>query len=582
VVFDYSALPRDYQRHYIPADLGFDWGQLSRVYDDLASRQLRARGDLEGWLRDEAELNSYVYEQRTIRYINSTRQTDNPEFTAAYERYVEELEPKLKVANFELLKRYAASPARAQLPRAEYGLEDRRRLNAVSIFREENVELERQDSTLAQKYFRTTGAQTVNFRGQERTLQQMSKFYEDTDRATREEAWRLSTERFLADSGLLDEIYDQMIAIRDKIARNAGFSAYREYIFAKKDRFDYSPADCARFHKAVEEHLVPLSRDIDRERQKRMGLDELRPWDMRVDPDSRPPLSPFLDSAELVGRAAKVVGEMDHQLAGYFGRMTELDLLDLDSRKGKAPGGYQEELTEVRLPFIFMNSAKRDSDLRTFLHECGHSFHTFLMRDAGLPYFNAGANLPTEFAEVASTSMEIISGAHYAGSFYSEADARRSNLEEVASNIKLFTWVATIDSFQHWVYTHPGHSHEERTKAWVDTFSRFSGLESYEGLERSRAYRWQRQLHLFEVPFYYIEYGIALTGALGIWSRYREDQSKALGAYKEALSLGASRSLPELFGAAGLEWDFGPKALDRFSGELRAAIREYDERPRAH
>ena len=246
-------------------------------------------------------------------------------------------------------------------------------------------------------------------------------------------------------------IYTDMVGLRDSVARNAGFGNYRDYIFVKKDRFDYTPSDCEAFHRGVEEHIVPLSREIDRQRKERLGVDELRPWDLRVDPGGRPPLSPFQDSAELVGKAKKVVDQVDGELSGYFSQMAELNLLDLESRKGKAPGGYQEDLAEARLPFIFMNAARRDNDVRTLLHESGHSFHTILMRKRGLPYFNANANLPLEFAEVASISMEIVSGERYEGVFYNREDAARSNFEEAVANVKLFAWVATVDAFQHWV-----------------------------------------------------------------------------------------------------------------------------------
>ena len=576
LVFDYSALPREFPRRYLPDDLKFEWDDLSRVYAELAAREIDSLTSLEGWLRDESELRAYLYEQRSIRYINSTRQTDDPEFTLAYKRYTEDLEPRIKVATFDLLTKFVNSPFRNGLPRSVYGLEQKRRETAVSIFRVQNVELEKQESTLSQEYQRTMGAMTVNFRGQERTLQEMSKFYEETDRGVREDAWRLTDKRAMADKDALDHIFDRMITLRDEIARNAGFDNFRDYIFARKDRFDYTPADCVRFHEAVEEYLVPLSREIDKERQERLGVDVLRPWDMRVDQGGRPPLSPFNQVPELVKGASDVVSQIDPVLSGYFQRMAELELLDLESRKGKAPGGYQEELTEVKLPFIFMNAARRDSDVRTLLHEAGHSFHTLLMRDAGVPFFNNGTNLPLEFAELASMSMEIISGEHYEGPFYGAEDAKRSNRDEAVGNVKLFTWVATIDAFQNWVYTHPAQTHAERAKAWVETFNRFCGYESYEGLEGSLAHRWQRQLHLFEVPFYYIEYGIALTGAMGVWARYRRDRKGAIEAYKGALSLGASRSLPDLFDAAGLAWDFGPVALRKLADDLRSAVREYD------
>lgn len=575
MVFDYSSLPRDFKRRYLPGVVEFEWGGLSRLYAELSSRKIGSSADLEKWMLDEAELDSYVYEQRTIRYINSTLQTDNPEYTRAYQHYVDELEPKIKVANFGLLKKYSETPYHSKLPKRTYGLEDRRRLSALGIFREVNVELEKQDSNLSQTYLRTMGAMTVTFRGEERTLQQMSKFYEEQDRATREEAWRLADGRALKDHVTLDGIYDRMVGLRHRVAKNAGYANFRDYTFVKKDRFDYTPADCERFHQGVEEYIVPLSREIDRRRKKSLGVETLRPWDMRVDPEGRPPLSPFKDAAGLVGGAKEVIGKIDSELAGYFTRMADLQLLDVESKKGKAPGGYQEELTEVRLPFIFMNAAKRDSDVRTLLHEAGHSFHTFLMRKEQIPYFNANASLPLEFAEVASTSMEIISGESYDGVFYNSEDAARSNFEEAVGNVKLFAWVATVDAFQQWVYTHPDHTSEERAEAWVKTFNRFCGLESYDGLEDSRTYRWHRQLHFFEVPFYYIEYGIALTGALGIWSKYRKDRKDAITAYKGALSLGAARPLPELFEAAGVEWGFGPPALRRLAGELQSAIREY-------
>jgi len=577
LVFDYTTLPHEFKRHYLPEDMKLEWDYVNGIFEELGKRPLGSAEDLEKWLLDEAELDAYLYEQRTVRYFNSTRQTDNPDYTKAYEEYTEFFEPKIKLASFKLLKRYVTSQFRAELPKNVYGLEDRRRQSAASIFREENVDLEKEDSALSQKYYRTTGAMTVSFRGQERTLRQMSRFYELPDRAVREEAWRLSGQRTLTDRETLDSIYTEMVALRDKIARNAGFDNYRDYIFVKKDRFDYTPGDCEEFHRGVEEAIVPLSRDIDRARAERMGVDVLRPWDLQVDPAGREALRPFDQVQNLLLGARKVLAKVDPELLSYFERMVELQLLDLESRKGKAPGGYQDELTEARLPLIFMNAVGKDDDVRTLLHECGHSFHTFLMGKAMLPFFNGGANMPNEFSEVASMSMEMISGEHYEGVFYDKEDAKRSNWIESVDNVKLFAWIATIDAFQHWVYAHAGHSNDERAKAWVATFNRFCGLESYEGLESNRAYRWQLQLHLFEVPFYYIEYGIALTGALTVWSHYRKDPKDAMEAYTSALSLGCTRPLPELFEAAGVEWGFGPSALRRIAGELRSALDEYGE-----
>ena len=303
MIIDFSSLPHDFRRRYLSDSVNFEWDSLSGVFGELQSRNVGTAAELEKWLLDEAELDAYVYEQRSIRYIRSTLQTDNSEFTEAYRLYLDELEPKIKVADFGLLKKYAATPAHSLLPKKDYGQEARRPLSAVETYREANVELEKQDANLSQVYLRTMGAMTVTYRGQERTLQQMSKFYEEPDRGAREEAWRLASERALRDRDALDGIYDQMVRLRHKEAENAGYANFRDYIFVKKDRFDYTPSDCEAFHRGVEEHIVPLSREIDRQRKERLGVDELRPWDLRVDPGGRPPLSPFQDSAELVGMA---------------------------------------------------------------------------------------------------------------------------------------------------------------------------------------------------------------------------------------------------------------------------------------
>jgi oligoendopeptidase F len=575
LVFDYSKLPHDFPRRYVPADMPFNWESLSPLFDELRTRPIRSKVDLEKWIADEDELNAIIYERKSLTMIDYSRQTDDEGFKKAYENFVMVLEPRVKLASFELVKKYVSSPARKELAPAEYLTTDRIRENGARIFREANVQLEKEDAELVEKYQGTIGAMTISFRGEERTLQQMSKFYEETDRGLREEAWRLSMARLLKDAQRLDEIYDGMIRVRDAIAKNAGFRNYRDYIFLQKNRFDYTPQDCLEFHDAVEKYFVPLSREIDEERIRKLGVDRLRPWDMMVDPAGRPPLAPFGSAQELIAGCARIFKKVDPQFSKYFDRMTELELRDLESRKGKAPGGFQDEFTELRLPFIFMNAAKRDGDVRTLLHESGHSFQAFLMRDAGLPFYNAGQNIPAEIAEVASTSMELVGGEHVEGVFYGPEDAIRSNKEEVITMAKLFPWVATIDAFQHWVYTHAGHSAEERAEAWSRTFKRFCGLESYEGFEQALRYRWQRQLHLYQFPFYYIEYGIATLGALGIWSKYRRDPAGAIASYKRALTLGNSKTLPELFRAADLPWDMGPKAIEAYSRELRSAWKAY-------
>jgi oligoendopeptidase F len=569
----YERLPRDYPNRLLAASVNpSDWSQVEPYFTLLQGRPITSALDLEHWLDDYSELFTAISEEGTVRYIRMTEQTDNAEYREAYLSFIERVEPKVKVAQFNLNHKYAGSEYRNSLPKARYSLLDLRIANSVRLFREENVSLQADERGLAQKYQGIIGSMTVVFDGRERTLPEMQKYLEEPDRRLREGAWTLTQRRILRDREQLDGIYDRMVVLRQKIAENAGFTNYRDYAFLKRERFDYGPQDCLRFHEAVEQHIVPLLREMYARRKEALKLDTLRPWDVLADPLGRPPLRPFKTTDDLVSGCHRVFEQVSPELMRNFDRMVELGLLDLESRPGKAPGGYNTELSQLRLPFIFTNSVGRDDDLRTLLHESGHAFHVFEMKDKDLHYLYRGDSVPTEFAEVASMSMELIAGEHLEGIFYDKDSALRSGYDHFRMVAWLLGWIATIDAFQHWVYTHPGHTREERNDAWVSTFERFSTGESWEGFEEGRLTHWHRQLHLFEMPFYYIEYGIAQLGALGVWMRYRSDPKEAVAAYRRALALGESRPLPELFGVAGLPWDFGPGIVERYARELRRIL----------
>ena len=568
--FDYSSLPRDYPRKYLPATIDWtDTAQLNRLFDQLEEKPARSGSELEKWLEHESELLAAVNEEEALRYIRMTCQTDDPAREKAFLDFIEHVQPEVKLRSFQLDQKYLALSARKELDRDRFAVMDRRKENAVSIFREENVELEKEDTKIGQKYQKITGAWTVLYKGEERTVQQMAKFLDEPDRPVREKTWLLAEERRFKDHEELNRIYDELLGIRAKIAKNAGFDNFRDFMFRRLNRFDYTPEDCVQFHLAIERHIVPLARELDQERKRKLGVEILRPWDMAVDPENRPPLRPFKDSPELVEKSAAVFDRVNPELGKNFRRMSKLNLLDLDSRKGKAPGGYNQELPEVRLPFIFMNSVGRETDMRTMLHEAGHAFHGFATRDNGLLYQQRGGSTPIEFAEVASQSMEFLGGEHLEGVFYNHTDYARARRDHLIGEIKLLPWVATIDAFQHWIYTHPGHSVTDREDYWVRLKERFGGGDSWQGYDQYWRSRWQRQLHLYEVPFYYIEYGISLLGALGVWYNYRKDPAKAVRAYREALALGGSKPLPTLFQTAGVPFDFGPKTIEPYARELR-------------
>jgi len=384
-------------------------------------------------------------------------------------------------------------------------------------------------------------------------MPQMGMYQQDQDRSVREASWRAVAERRLQDRDTIDGIFDKMVANRNQTAQNAGFEEYRGYMFAVKHRFDYTPEDCIAFHDAIDEACMPIVRALAKERKEALGVDTLRPWDIAVDPHGHAALKPFDSADDLIEKTSKLFHRMDTELGDMFDTMRDGGYsLDLDSRKGKAPGGYQASRDRQRKPFIFMNAAGLPRDLDTMVHEAGHAFHYMLCRHDDLVWYRGA---PLEFAEVASMSMELLAYP-FLDEFYSPEEIKRAIKKHLEGIVSTLTWVATIDAFQHWIYLNPEHTREERTAHWLELGERFGGSVDWTGLEAEQEAVWHRQLHPFEVPFYYVEYGIAQLGALQMWLKYIENPKEAIAAYKNGLELGASKTLPSLFEASGLKFDF--------------------------
>jgi oligoendopeptidase F len=547
-----------YARRFVPAgaDMG-DWDQIEPIFDALEQRPLEQLDQLERWLLDASELAACLAEESSKRYVAMTCQTDDPVREQAYLHYVEQIVPRCKPRWHRLRQRYVASPARKELPPERYLVYDRSTVTDVEIFREENVPLQTEDEKLDQQYQKICGAMTVTHDGREQTLQQMARYQQEPDRAVRRQAWELVVERRLQDREPIEEIFDQMLALRGRIAANAGFDNFRDYQFRAYERFDYTPADCFAFHEAIERVAVPAQRQIQEQRRRTLDVDPLRPWDLAVDPYNRPPLRPFEQPVELATKCSTIFHRIDPVLGGQFDDMMQSGWLDLESRKGKAPGGYQAMFDESRHPFIFMNAVGLHRDVETLLHEGGHAFHSMACRDEPLVRYRHTA---MEMAEVASMAMELLAYEHL-DVFYEGGDLVRARREQLEGIINVFAWIATIDAFQHWLYTDAGHTRQQRTERWLSLLERFGGLEDWSGYEPARQVMWQRQIHLFSVPLYYIEYAIAQIGALQLWQNARRDKAGTLKKYREALALGGSRPLPELWAAAGLRFDFSEATL---------------------
>lgn len=555
---------------YVPSNINAaSWDALEPLYRGLIERSLKCSGCLERLLLDRSELDAAASEASSDLYIAMTCHTEDSAVKKAYLDHAEQVLPKLKQASFDLDKKIAQSPFAADLDPARYGVLLRDLKARVELFRPENIPLETELTRLSQRYQEILGSQTVTFDGREQTIQQMGVYLEKTDRAVRESAWRAIAQRRLQDREALDALFDEMLALRNKVAINAGFATFRDYAFRSRLRFDYTPDDCAKFASGVERTIVPALKQLHRDRAKSLGVEKVRPWDLSVDPMGRPPLKPFGNTEELVTRTSRLFHRMDPSLGSLFDSLRSERSLDLESRKGKAPGGYQATRDRRRLPFIFMNAVGLQRDVETMVHEAGHAFHALLCRAEDLHAYRA--EIPLEFCEVASMSMELTSYP-YLDEFYTPDDARRARRTHAEGLAGIMPWIATIDQFQQWIYTNPGHSRAGRTAAWLSLLDRFGGEVDWTGLEDARQSLWHRQLHIFESPFYYIEYGIAQLGALQLYSRYKREPAQAIAGYKHALSLGGSKPLPALFSAAGLRFDLSPASIAASWGEVEREL----------
>lgn len=536
------------------------WHDIQPLFDRLEAKlhQVTAPTEMEKFLKAWSELNAALEEESTRRYIAMTCNTEDKKAEEAYLEFIEQIEPQIKPRQFKLTKEFIGHSATAGLPKPRYEVLMRDAAVKVELFRPENVPLETEEAKLSQEYQKIVGSLTVHFEGREQTLVRMEKYQERVERALRKQAWELTTNRRFAEAATFDRLYAQLIQLRHQIGLNAGFKDYQDYTFRKLHRFDYTPADCEAFHEAVEHEVMPVVLRLQAQRRENLRLDTLRPWDLSTDQLGREPLKPFENAQDMISRAQRIFDKLDSELSQGFRQMDQLRLLDLSNRKHKAPGGYQSTLTEARLPFIFMNAVGLHRDVETILHEAGHAFHALATREEDL---HAYRSPPIEFCEVASMSMELLAG-EFLGEFYNPAEAARANRASLEGIITVLPWICIVDAFQSWVYTHPQHSGEERSAAWLRLMNRFGGEVDWSGYEHIRATLWHRQLHIFTDPFYYIEYGIAQLGALQVWANaLRNGRAAALRQYKAGLALGASRPLPELFAAAGCRFKFDKPTL---------------------
>ena len=547
-----------------PGYLIQSWSQVEPGFRELAARPLD-ESNVTGWLADWSRLSERVDETYNRLYVAITCNTRDEDATRRYQAFLDEIFPRAQAAGQVLKEKLLASrlePEGMRMPLANMRLE-------AALFREENLPLLAQELKMAAEYDQIAGAQTVEWECQEVTLPQLQPIALDPDRNARERAWRLAARRQLQDRQAINALWGRFVELRGRLAANAGLFTphglpdYRAYRWQQLLRSAYTPQDCRRFHEAIEKVAVPAARRIYEQRRQRLGVRTLRPWDLKVDPLGRPPLKPFASTAEMVARTAAIFHQIDPQLGDHFEIMRREELLDLENRKDKAPGGYCTDFPVVRRPFIFMNAVGLHEDVVTLLHEGGHAFHVF---EAGRLPYHCQLQVGMEIGEVASMAMELLAAPYLSagkGGFYSEQDAARARIEHLEEAILFWPYMAVVDAFQHWAYTHVDEAVDAANcdKKWGELWARFMGSEDWSGLEEEMKTGWQRKLHIHQVPFYYVEYGIASLGAMQVWRTSLRDPLGAVASYRRALALGGTQPLPRLYEAAGARFSFDDETL---------------------
>ncbi len=568
------SIPQRPARQFIPESFTITtWAELKPWFDNLANRPIHSADDLRAWFRDRSELESAISEDLGWRYIKMTCYTEDKSLLQRYQDFVENIQPQIAPVSDLLNRKAAESPFLKELSQEEgFFILIRNLRKDIEIFREENVPIFTEINLESQKYAQLNGAMTIPWKGQELTMQQAAVLLQETDRAIREEVYRLMTARRLKDKETLDGLYTKLIDLRHQVAVNAGFPNFRDYMFKSYGRFDYTPKDCFDFHESISCEVVPLLEELAEKRKEQMKLDSLRPWDKAVDAEGRPPLKAFSGGKDLTAKGIEAFRRLDPFLGDCLTTMEAMGHLDLESRKGKAPGGYNYPLAEIGIPFIFMNATSTMRDMTTLMHEGGHAVHNFLTKDLALADFKSP---PMEVAELASMAMELLSMDQWDVFFANPQDLARARQEQLEDIIETLPWVATIDKFQHWIYEHPTHTLDQRKRQWNIVYQEFADtVTDWSGLEESRDYLWQKQLHLYEVPFYYIEYGMAQLGAIALWRNYRRNKAEGLAGYQRALKLGNLKTIPEIYKAAGIKFDFSKNYIRELMNFVREEMRD--------
>jgi len=547
------------------------WEDIAPYYNDLTDRPLNDLEALEQWIYDKSALDAAVSEAFSWMYIAISRNNQNQEAMEQYQFAIQHIQPKVAEQENVLNQRLVSSPFFTELDEETFGIYVRKVQNAVDLFCPDNVPLSTEVQLKSKEYGRIFSQMTIGLEGRQLTLQKASTLLEEKDRSRRQAVYHKINQRILQDTEELDNLFDELLQRRHNIALNAGFENYREYAFRSLNRFDYSPQDCEDFHQSIADEIVPLLNELYIDRRNALDLDKLRPWDLHIDARGQEPLHPYDSMEDFLSKGVSCISHLDPQFGKVIRKMDHMGHIDLESRKGKRPGAYNMPLFVSGVPFLFMNASYSINDLRTLMHESGHAIHSYLTKDLSL---SSDRSFPSEISELAAMTMELLSLEHWDVFFSSEEDLKRAKINQLELVLKVLPWIAVVDKFQHWLYTNPHHDREERKAYWSNLVRSYtSSVVDYSGMEHYVDYLWHKQLHVFEVPFYYVEYGFAQLGAIAIWRKYRQNPTEAIQQYKKALQLGYTKSIGEVYQAAGIEFDFSKSYVQQLGAFVREELR---------
>ena len=566
------AIPSRPIRKFVPEDLVINsWNKIKSLFDNLVDREISSSLELEQLMLDQSELSAVLEEDMAWRYIKMNIDTTDKELGEQFSFWIKEISPNTAPYSHKLNLKLVNSPYLKDLDQEKYRIYLRSVKKQIEIFREDNIPLFTTMEEKQQEYGAISAKMSIEVDGEKMTMQKAALLLKSTDRAKREAIYNKISSRRLQDEKVLDDLFDELISLRQQIAKNAGFDNYRDYMFAAMGRFDYTPKDCFNFHDAIAKEIVPIINSFEQKRKNKLGNESYKPWDTAVDVDGLPPLKPFDGGTELTDLSI----ECFNRLRPYFGEclstMKAMKHLDLESKNGKAPGGFMYPLYEIGVPFIYMNAVGSQRDLVTMVHEGGHAVHSFLSRDLSLTEFKS---TPSEVAELASMAMELLSMDHWDVFYDDAADLKRARLEQLEKALETLPWVASIDKFQHWIYTNK-HTAQQRKEKWLEISAELGNqIIDWEGNENIHANLWQKQLHLYEVPFYYIEYGMAQLGAIAMWRSYKQLGEQGLDNYMNALKLGYTKTIGEIYETAGIKFDFSASYVKELADFIKDELKK--------